>query len=143
MTGRKGKDQEVVNEALKNYLDAQFESITSNMATKDCIKSLSAIIAQQDERIAILESKVAILEKHVEALSKNANNQEQYNRRLCLRINGIPLPRKSNESESADECLQKVKGVFKEIGVAIPDEVIDRAHGLEKFVNQGARKASK
>ena len=141
MTGRKGKDQEVVNEALKNYLDAQFESITSNMATKDFIKSLSAIIAQQDERIAILESKVAILEKHVEALSKNANNQEQYNRRLCLRINGIPLPRKSNESESADECLQKVKGVFKEIGVAIPDEVIDRAHRIGKVRQSRGKKS--
>eukprot|EP00112_Aurelia_sp_Birch-Aquarium-sp1_P002125 Seg1231.4 transcript_id=Seg1231.4/GoldUCD/mRNA.D3Y31 product="hypothetical protein" protein_id=Seg1231.4/GoldUCD/D3Y31 len=94
--------------------------------------SLSAIIAQQDEIIAILESKVAILEKHVEALSRNANNQEKYNRRLCLRINGIPLPRKSSESESADECLKKVKDVFKEIGVAIPDEVIDRAHRIGK-----------
>ena len=68
MSGRtKEKEPEMVNEALKSYLDAQFELITSNMATKEYIKSLSAIIAQQDERIAILESKVAILEKHVEA----------------------------------------------------------------------------
>ena len=45
MTGHsKGKEPEMVNEALKSYLDAQFESITSNMATKESIKSLSAII---------------------------------------------------------------------------------------------------
>ena len=131
----------MVNEALKSYLDAQFESVTSNMATKECMKSLSAIIAQQGERIAILESKVVSLEKHVEALSRNAKNQEQYNRRLCLRINGIPLPRKGSESESADECLKKAKGVFKEIGVAIPDEVIDRAHHIGKVHHSRGKKS--
>ena len=142
MTGRtKGKDPEMVNEALKSYLDAKFDAIASNMATKDCLKSLSATIARQDEKISILESKVAILEKHVEALSRKANNQEQYNRRLCLRINGIPLPRINNESESADECLNKVKDVFKEIGVAIPDEVIDRAHRIGKVQKSRGKKS--
>ena len=58
--------------------------------------------------------------------------KSKYNRRLCLRINGIPLPRKNSEPESADECLNKVKDVFEEIGVAIPDEVIDRAHRIGK-----------
>ena len=40
MTGRtKGKEPEIVQEALKSYLDAPFESITSNIATEDCMKS--------------------------------------------------------------------------------------------------------
>ena len=142
MTGRtKGKDPEMVNEALTGYLDAKFDAIASNMATKDCLKSLSATITRQDEKIYILESKVAMLEKHVEALSRKASNLEQYNRRLCLRINGIPLPRINNESESADECLNKGKDVFKESGVAIPDEVIDRAHRIGKVQKSRGKKS--
>ncbi len=77
----------MANEALKNYLDAQFQSVTVTMATKDYIESLSAIITKREERIATLESKIVFLEKHAEALSRNVNDQEQYNRRFCLRIN--------------------------------------------------------
>ena len=54
-------------------------------------------------------------------------NSEQYSRRACLRIHGIPLPKKA---ESATDCMSKVKEVFKEIEVTVPDEAIDRAHRI-------------
>ena len=79
-----------------------------------------------------MEDRVGILERQVSYLQKSNDDGEQYQRRLCLRINGIDLP-SSGESESADECLQKVQEVFTEIGVDIPNTVIDRAHRIGKL----------
>ena len=63
-------------------------------------------------------------------LKNNCDDQEQYQRRLCLRINGIPVPQ-SGENESGEECLKKVKALFKDqLELDIPDVAIDRAHRI-------------
>ena len=51
---------------------------------------------------------------------------EQYGRRCCLRIEGVP----SAENESSDDALGKVKSLITESGCEIPDVVIDRAHRI-------------
>ena len=53
---------------------------------------------------------------------------EQYGRRLCLRIGGVP----SVEIENSDDILDKVKSLITEFGCEIPDAVIDRAHRIGK-----------
>ena len=60
----------------------------------------------------------------------NINNQsrneelEQYGRRLCLRIDGVPAVK----YESSDDVLEFTKSLFKEAKVAVPDNVLDCAH---------------
>ena len=60
----------------------------------------------------------------------NINNQshnkelEQYGRRLCLRIDSVPAVK----DESSDDILEFTKSLFKEAKVAVPDNVLDRAH---------------
>ena len=66
---------------------------------------------------------------HIDQLQCNSDDLEQYQRRLCLRINGIPAP-ESGKRETAEESLEKVKEVFEELGIDIPDVVIDKAHRL-------------
>ena len=56
---------------------------------------------------------------------------EQYGRRLCIRINGIPTV----ENETSDEVLEKVKSLIKETSCDIPDIVPDRAHQIGKGCN--------
>ena len=52
---------------------------------------------------------------------------EQYQRRLCLRINGIQC----SADETAEDCLEKVKSLFKaELNMEIPELAIDRAHRI-------------
>ena len=51
---------------------------------------------------------------------------EQYGRRLCLRVEGVPIV----EKETSDEVLNMVKDLFKEAEIDIPDCVIDRAHRI-------------
>ena len=59
----------------------------------------------------------------------NQNNHEaleQYDRRLCLRIDGVP----TKTNESSDDVLDSVKSLFKKAKVDIPKSVTDRAHRI-------------
>ena len=74
-----------------------------------------------------------MLKKQVAELRElNINNQfrneelEQYGRRLFLRIDGVPTVK----DESSDDVLDFTKSLFKEAKVAVPDNVLDRAHRI-------------
>ncbi len=47
-----------------------------------------------------------------------------------MRILGKPLP--EDGDKTAHNCLEKVKEVFKEAEVAVPDDCIDRAHRISR-----------
>ena len=66
------------------------------------------------------------MERHISVLQSDVLENVQYSRRLCLRINGIP-PVPEGQNESSKSCIEKVKNVFSEWGVDVPDVVIDRA----------------
>lgn len=57
------------------------------------------------------------------------DDQEQYHRRLCLRIEGIPAAEQS-KGDSAEQWLAKVKQMFEKVNASVPDNVIDKAHGI-------------
>ena len=61
-------------------------------------------------------------------ISNENNNEEleQYGRRLCLRIDGVP----TKANESSGDVLDSVKPLFKEAKVDIPESIIDRAHRI-------------
>ena len=74
-----------------------------------------------------------MLKKQVAQLQEmNINNQthnkelEQYGRRLCLRIDDVPTVR----NESSNNVLEFTKSLFKEAKVAVPNNVLDRAHRI-------------
>ena len=82
-----------------------------------------------------LKSTVSMLQQHVREYQKRINKLEddgeeleQYGRRLCLRIDGVP----STDKETSDEVLEKEKSLASESGCDIPDVVIDRAHRIGK-----------
>ena len=68
----------------------------------------------------------------VELRELNINNQsrneelDQYGRRLCLRIDGVPTVK----NESSDDVLEFTKSLFKEAKVEVPDNVFDRTHRI-------------
>ena len=51
---------------------------------------------------------------------------EQYGRRLCLRIDGVP----TEKNETSEEVFKKVTEMCKEAKLDIPEVVIDRAHRI-------------
>ena len=60
-------------------------------------------------------------------MQSNISTLQSNSRWSCLRIHGIPL---SKSTETATDCVNKVTYAFKEIGVAVPDDAIDRPHRI-------------
>ena len=91
------------------------------------------------DRVEALEGKLSIYEAHLTEMENRLENAEQYSRRSCLRIFGVPLP--ENGDETSKNCLTKVKQVFKDLEVAVPDDCIDRAHmiGRVKTSDDGVK----
>ena len=56
---------------------------------------------------------------------------KQYDRRLCVTIDGVPTV----DNKISDEVLDKVKSQIKETTCDIPDIVIDRANRIGKGYN--------
>ena len=91
-----------------------------------------------ESRVEILESDVAIIKQSNKLLERTADDNEQYSRRMCLRINGIPMQEGVKENE--DICFKKVKDVLKLLpgGDTVNDWEIGRAHRVGK-TNKGSR----
>ena len=140
-----------IGKILDEKLDKKLSTLKEDLATKTCIVSLRETIIEQNTKIETLEAKVVLLESYVKCIERNkeltkrhgdalesneerikqlelkADDMEQYQRRLSLRIHGV----EQEADESASKCLQKVKKIFKEdLKVEIPDTVIDRAHRI-------------
>ena len=115
---------------MQKYFDSKFNQLYENMATKSCVDKLLNVIDGQRKRIDELESKVSIMNSLITQLKNNCDDQEQYQRKLWLRINRIPAPQ-IGENESGEECLEKVRALFKDqLELDIPDVAIDRAHRI-------------
>ena len=121
-------------EELKCYFTAkmseQEENLTKvfNNVLNDLRKEITKQIQNEiKSHCKHLESENQMLKHQVSELKRlnisNQNNHqelEQYGRRLCLRIDGVP----TKANESSDDVLDSVKSLFKEAKVDI------RAHRI-------------
>ena len=133
-------------EELKSYFNTRFseqeESLTQTFndiiadLKKEITKEIQHEVSKQCKQ---LDSENKMLKKQVVELRElNINNQsrnkelEQYGRCLCLRIDGVPTVKNG----SSDDVLEFTKSLFKEAKVAVPDNVLDRAHRIGSSYNQ-------
>ncbi len=110
---------DTVNEAVKK-LEDKFNEKWETCTTK--IKNL-------ERRVDELEGVLTVIER----LEARVDDGEQYSRRLCLRINGVPLPN-GNDKE---DCIEKVQELIEETGVNVSKDSIDRAHRIGRVNNEG------
>ena len=110
-----------------NELKLEFLSELKDQIKKEVSEAIKTEIKKREE----LESTVSLLQEHVKNFQKQVSileckneELEQYGRRCCLRIEGVP----SVENKSSDDVLGKVKSLITEFGCEIPHVVIDRAH---------------
>ena len=94
-------------------------------------KPLCAKMEQLELKHEIYKAHFSGIEQRLDEAEQRPEDAEQHSRRACPRIYGIPLPK---SFESAEDCLSRVKGVFKEIEVVVPDGVSDRVHRVGKKV---------
>ena len=117
-------------------IDERFNAFKTDILAnlKEQLKNeLAEVLTEEFRKREELESTVSVLQNNVQVFQKQitelkqANEElEQYGRRLCLRIEGVP----SAENEKSDEVLDKVRSLIKEAECDIPDVVIDRAHRI-------------
>lgn len=113
-----------------NDLKDMFKELCTTLANQKLeIDSLNVKVTRNDLKISQLEDKVAVLTASVNAMKSHADNNEQYSRRQCLRINGIP----KEDNESSNKCVDKVIDLCKNsLKVNIEKADIDRAHRVGK-----------
>ena len=139
MTGKRLASVKTLEE-LQEFISKKFEEHMSTLVTKDCLENLmekmqeqNEVIVMQNEKIRDLENKlevsessVMVLKNSINLLGKRIDDHEQYTRRTCLRIDGIPLVNK----ERAEDCYNHVNEVIRKSGVDLPETVLDRAHRI-------------
>eukprot|EP00112_Aurelia_sp_Birch-Aquarium-sp1_P026707 Seg966.2 transcript_id=Seg966.2/GoldUCD/mRNA.D3Y31 product="hypothetical protein" protein_id=Seg966.2/GoldUCD/D3Y31 len=144
--------QDAISQKSLEAFAAIVEDKLVNVATKECISELKQTILDQQVKIQELEAKVVVMEKYIERIEKVerrvcevdglsdriadlervCDDNEQYQRRLCLRIYGVEA--EEDAAESGHDYLEMVKKMFKEdLGLDIPEVVIDRAHRIGHF----------
>jgi FtsZ-binding cell division protein ZapB len=96
----------ITEDSLKRILDDKFRPVEDKV--KELVKTVEFISAKYDELLSkqinieavsnalvkeneILKSQVSNLQNRVEQLSTNVNDLEQYGRRECLEIRGVPF----------------------------------------------------
>lgn len=85
-----------------------------------------------DKDVKVLQGKtsrhqtnITELEKRIQTLEREQNDSQQYSRRWNLRVYRVPEAR----SESMDDCIKKVCGIFIDyVGVQVNPENIEAAH---------------
>ena len=129
--GPKKYSVDELNSVLDEKL-AAFKDDIVKQVTDSIVALFENKLKEKDEKIEKLESQVAMIQEHVTNL-KHANERklddlEQYGRRVCLRIDGVPF----KEKETSQEVLEIVKEKVDESTANIPDTILDRAHRIGK-----------
>ena len=116
---------------IENLIDNLEKKINKQIETEieKAIKPLSNTIEILERKIAVHDAHFAALERRLEEKEIKIDDAEQYSRRATLRIYGIPA---ASGTENAEQCEAKVKELFEEIGVNVPDDMLDRAHRIGK-----------
>ena len=128
------KFDELKNVFIGETKDVLISSIKEEMKTlfaEELAKFKEEVYKKMDEIIStnkMLQQHVTLLKRSNEDLINKCEENEQYGRRLCLRIKGIPR----KEKERSDEVLEQVRKLFGKAEVTIPDAVLDRAHRVSK-----------
>ena len=106
----------------------KFEKVQENLGSKyeeikDELKTMQSINKNLEHENAILKQTVAPLQKQSAETEAKVNNLEQYIRRCCLEIQGIPY----KDNENTEEV---VVYLVKQLGINITGSEISAAHRL-------------
>ena len=111
------------------------QDVNKNIA-EAILMEIKEIIQNEIKESCMCLSVVPVLQQHVknlkqqnEILLQRCEENEQYGRRLCVRITGIP----SQKNESAEDVRNSVKSVIEESGCDILDIALDHAHRIGKY----------
>ena len=124
--------KEIIDAALKPVRDF-LGKLPDGVFIDEAIEKVKAIfeekLEERDKKIKSLEDRIERLESSlavVNRLEYRIDNEEQYSRRQCLRINNVELP----GDEESEDCMQKVEDILTELDCGVGIDSVDRAHRI-------------
>lgn len=109
----KTSDLEIIGGILKSSFQPQISEMVSSI--------ISGVLEGLESTIKSLQKENAELKAKIEILEAKVDNAEQYSRRNCLRIAGVP----EDQQENTDEYVTKLT---KDLGVDVELNDIERSH---------------
>lgn len=114
--------------AVQSIADALRDTVISRISDTMTVMVeaiVKGVIAGLSTRIGKLESENELLKARVYALEGMADTAEQYSRRNCLRVAGVP----ESPGENTDDIII---GLCKDMGTSVSLPEIDRTHRVGK-----------
>ena len=124
--------KKLINELRENIMEDLKNEI------KDMFVSQQNIITTLESTVVMLQEHVTILKGSNENLLERIDENEQYGRRLCLRIEDV----ETAPNESSQDVLEKVHELIQKTeNCDIPSWSVDRAHRIgKKYINKHNKK---
>ena len=133
-------EQPVTQSQLKEIIEAALKPVRDSLGNlpdraliDEAIEKVKEIfeekLEERDQKIKSLEDRIGRLESSlavVNRLEYRIDNEEQYSRIQCLRINNVELP---GDKESED-CMRKVEGILTKLDCCVGIDSVDRAHRI-------------
>ena len=124
-----------IKSELRDYFESLMELLVTNKKLEQVFKSfqdglmkkIEDKFKEQNTRIEELESKLAIKQNVIDNLEIKCDDNEQYNRRSCLRVHGLEF-----NSDNDEGVMKKVEECCKDMDVEFNENEIDRAHYIGK-----------
>ena len=113
----------------ENLIQKISQAVINAVLQNDTFKQMlfEALTLEFDTKLESLEKSIKSLKKENLTLSMQAEEQQQYSRRNCLVVHGIPTPL---NKEDTDEAI--VKFCKNHLKIDLQDRDIDRSHRLGK-----------
>ena len=115
-------------ESIEKFLDfanAKYEEVLNTLSKNEEMQR--NIIAENK----VLKSTVRTLEDRINHMQSELNDREQYSRRECVEIHGVPLP-EGGETENTNEIVSKIGELMR---LDIEPEDISVSHRLPASKN--------
>ena len=113
--------------AKSEQIEKRFNELLDTINKQnDTIKSLNEVVAEKDAKIAALGDDVARLTYNQNIMRRKVDDQEQYGRRYCLRINSYP----ANEEGEREDVMKVIEECCGEMDTPFVPSKIDRAHRI-------------
>jgi seryl-tRNA synthetase len=124
---------EVVLNLQKEHKDNKAKMDDMNNRISKMEKKIEELLLRNEELVSkdcVSGAISGVLEKKMQALETEINLQQQYSRRECLEIVGIPLS-EAADGNGGDVLEGKVLEIFKAIGVEMSSNDVQACHRLK------------
>ena len=120
-------NMETIAEILKTSFQPQLADMVSSIVN-GVLEGLQSAVASQKDEIKQLRTENNELKSRIATLETKTDAAEQYSRRNCLRIAGVPEPT-GGQTENTDDYVIKLT---HDLGVEVNLNDIERSHRIGK-----------